>query len=62
MKAAMSAQLVTLCQRFGTSASESGRNLLTFMSLRGQMLDGHEWSMARTGRGYCSRPDEERGI
>ena len=62
MKAATSAQLVTVCQPLATSESESGRNRLTFMPLCGQILDGHEWSMAGTGRGYCSRPDEERGI
>jgi hypothetical protein len=62
MKAATSAQLVTVCQPLATSASESGRNRLTFMSLRGQMFDGHEWSMAGRDRGQSSRPDEERGI
>ena len=62
MKAAVSAQLVTVCQPLATSASESGRNRLTFMSLRGQMLDGHEWSMAGTDREQSSRPDEQRGI
>jgi hypothetical protein len=62
MKAATPTQLVTICQPLATSASESGRNRLTFMSLRGQTLDGHEWSMAGTGRGCCSRPGEHRGI
>jgi hypothetical protein len=62
MKAATSAQLVTICQPLATSASEPERNRLTFMPLCGQMLDGREWSRAGTGRGYCSRPDEELGI
>ena len=62
MKAAVSAQLVTICQRLATSASESGRNGLTFRPLCGQILDGHEWSMAGTDRGQSSRPDEQRGI
>ena len=62
MTAGTSAQLVTICQRLATSASESGLNGLTFRPLCGQMLDGHEWSMAGTGRGYYSRPDEQRGI
>jgi hypothetical protein len=62
MKAAVSAQLVTVCQPLATSASESGRNRLTFLPPCGQILDGHEWSMAGRDRGQSSRPDEQRGI
>ena len=62
MKAAVSAQLVTICQRLGTSASESRLNGLTFMPLCGQILDGHEWSMAGRDRGKSSRPGEQREI
>jgi hypothetical protein len=62
MKAATSAQLVTVCQPLATSESESGHNRLTFMPLCGQILDGHEWSMAGRDRGQSSRPDEQRGI
>ena len=46
MKAVESAQLVTLCPRLATLASESGRNGLTFLPPYGQIPDGYEWSMA----------------
>jgi hypothetical protein len=48
MTAAESTQLVTLCQRLAASASESGRNRLTFSRSCGQILDGLDGSMAGT--------------
>ena len=62
MKAAVSAPLVTICQRLGTSASGSGRTGLTFLSLCGQILDGHEWSMAATNCAPGYRSGGGRGV
>ncbi len=62
MNAAKSPQLVTLCQRLATSASESGRNKLTFQLLCGQILDGHEWSMAGARCSPGCRPRDGRGV
>jgi hypothetical protein len=62
MKTAESTRLVTLCQRLATSASDSGRNRVTFASLRGQILDGHERSMATTRCAPSCRAGEGRGV
>ena len=48
MRAADLMQLVTLCQRLAASASESGRNRLTFPRSCGPILDGLDGSMAGT--------------
>jgi hypothetical protein len=55
-------QLVTLCQPLATSASESGRDRLTFLSPCGQILDGHERSMAGTHCAPGRRPGDGRGV
>ena len=62
MRAAAPARLVTLCQRLATSASESGRNRLTFPPLCGQILDGHERSMAGTNCAPSCRPGDGRRV
>jgi hypothetical protein len=62
MMPALSAQLVTVCQRFATSASDSGRNRLTFMSPYGQILDGHERSMAPTHCAPSCCTGDGRGV
>jgi hypothetical protein len=62
MMAAGSAQLVTLCQPLATSAFESGRNRLTFLPTCGQILDGHERSMAGTSCVHSCRAGEGRGV
>jgi hypothetical protein len=56
------AQLVTVCQRLATSASESGRNRLTFLPPFGQILDGHEWSMAGTYWASSCHSGDGRGV
>jgi hypothetical protein len=62
MKPTTSARLVTLCQRLATSASESGRNRLTFMSPYGQILDGRERSMAATSCASSCRTGDGGGM
>ena len=56
-----STQLVTVCQRLATSASESGRNRLTFSPPCGQNVDGHERSMAGTDCAPSCPPGDGRG-
>src|ERR1019366_264455 len=62
MKTAESTQLVTVCQRLATSASESERTRLTFASLRGQILDGLGGSMAGTDCVPGCRAGGGRGV
>ena len=62
MKAATSAQLVTVCQPLATSESESGHNRLTFMPLCGQILDGLGGSMAGTDCVPGCRAGGGRGV
>jgi hypothetical protein len=62
MTAASSAQLVTLCQRLATLASESGRNGLTFLPPCGQIPDGYEWSMAAANCAPSYGRSEDRGV
>jgi hypothetical protein len=62
MRAAAPAQLVTLCQPLATSAFESGRDRLTFLPPCGQILDGHERSMAGTNCVPSCRAGDGRGV
>jgi hypothetical protein len=62
MTAAESTQLVTVCKRLATSASESGRNRLTFLPPCGQILDGLDGSMAGTNCVPSCRAGDGRGI
>ena len=62
MKTAESTQLVTVCQPLATSAFESGRNRLTFLRSCGQILDGHERSMAGTNCVPSWRAGDGRGV
>jgi len=62
MTAAAPSQLVTLCQPLATSASESGRNRITFLPPCGQILDGHERSMATTCCAPSCRAGDGRGV
>lgn len=62
MTADGSTQLVTLCKRLATSASESGRNRLTFLPPCGQILDGLDWSMAGINCVPSCRAGAGRGV
>ena len=62
MSVAPPARLVTVCQPLATSASKSGRQRLTFLPLCGQIVDGHERSMAATGCAPSRRPGDGRGV
>jgi hypothetical protein len=62
MKTAESPQLVTLCQPLATSPSESGRDRLTFLPPYGQILDGHQRSMAGTRCVPSPGAGDRRGV
>ncbi len=61
MRKSGKAQFVTERQRSATYSSENGRRWLTFLRLYGQILDGHERSMAGTDCPPSCGPGDHRG-
>jgi hypothetical protein len=61
MRTAGKAQLVPIGARLTTPASKSGRKPLTFLAPRGQIVDGHERSMAGTDCAPGCTPGDRQG-